>query len=309
MTELLLISNAAAGSADDATVAGALAVLRTGAHVEHVQTHGPEQLRAAVANRRERTVVVAGGDGSLHALIQVLDELGGLADQPTVGLLPLGTGNDFSRTLGLPSDVRDAATTVLAGNTTPVDVIRDDTGEAVINVAHIGVGAEAGERARPWKARFGRVGLGVLGYAVGAVEALVATDGYRLAVTADGRPVTTGRRRVLQVAVANGRTIGGGAEIAPDADPGDGLIDLSVSFAAAPLARLAYGLAMRTGRHTDRDDVVRLRVREVTVVARRGTFTVNSDGELSGPVRRRSWRIEPGAYRILVPSIEPDRTE
>lgn len=308
MTDLLLISNAAAGSADDPTVSAALDVVRTRASVEHRQTEGPEELRAALQDRGDRPVVVAGGDGSLHALIRALDELGQLADQPTVGLLPLGTGNDFSRTLGLSLDAEEAARAVLAGRSRPIDIIRDDSGDVVVNVAHIGVGAEAGERARPWKARFGRLGLGVLGYAVGAVAATLATEGYRLSVSADGRPVTTGRRRVLQVAIANGQTIGGGAEIAPDADPGDGLVDLTVSFAAGPLARLGYGIAMRAGRHTRRDDVVRLRAREVSVSARRGTFTVNSDGELSAPIRRRSWRIEPGAYRILVP-VEQGRTE
>lgn len=305
MPDLLLISNAAAGSADDDSLEAALDVLRSQASVEHRPTQDLEDLRAALADRGERTVVAAGGDGSLHALIQALDDLGALTDQPTVGLIPLGTGNDLGRALGLSLDPEEAARTVLAGHTRSIDVIRDDTGEVVVNVAHIGVGAEAGERARPWKARFGRFGLGILGYAVGAVTALVATEGYRLVITADGRRVCGGRRRILQVAVANGMTIGGGAEIAPDADPGNGLIELTLSHAAGPLARLAYGLAMRAGRHLKRDDVVRLTAREVSIAARRGEFTVNSDGELSEPIRRRSWRIEPGAYRILVPPVTP----
>lgn len=314
MNRLLLITNAAAGTADERAIEEALEVLREGAQVEVVATRDEDELLTALADRPGLPVVVAGGDGSLHALVAALDQLGRLRpadgyedgdgdedEAPVVGLVPLGTGNDFSRAIDLPRDPGAAAAVVLGGRTAPIDVVRDETGGLVVNVAHVGVGAAAGERARPWKARFSRFRLGVVGYAVGAVLALFTTDGWRLAVVADGRRLAGGRRRVLQVAVANGRTIGGGARIAPDSDVSDGLIDVAVSFATGRAARIRYGLAMRRGRHHELDDVVRTRAREVTVRARRGTFTVNTDGELSQPLRSRTWRVEPAAYRMLVP--------
>jgi diacylglycerol kinase family enzyme len=308
MDRLLLITNAAAGSTDERAVEEAVAVLRGGARVEVVATRDEDELLTVLTDRPGVPLVVAGGDGSLHALVSALDTLGrlrrpeqGEEEGPLVGLLPLGTGNDLSRAVDLPRDPGEAATVVLQGRRVPVDVLRGDDGGLVVNVAHVGVGAEAGERARPWKARFSRVGLGVLGYAVGAVSALLRTDGWPLTVVADGRRLAGGRRRVLQVAVANGQTIGGGARIAPDSDVSDGLIDVTVSFATGPVARIRYGLAMRRGRHRARDDVVRVRAREVTVRARSGTFTVNTDGELSEPLRSRTWRIEPGVYRMIVP--------
>ena len=316
MNRLLLITNAAAGTADERAIEEALEVLREGAEVEVVATRDEDELVVVLADRPGQPVVVAGGDGSLHALVAALDGLGRLrrpkgggdgdgGDAPVVGLLPLGTGNDFSRALDLPRDPGAAAAVVLGGRTAPIDVVRDETGGLVVNVAHVGVGAEAGERAGPWKARFSRVGLGVVGYAVGAVLALFTTDGWRLTVVADGRRITGGRRRVLQVAVANGRTIGGGARIAPDSDVSDGRIDVAVSFATGRLARIRYGLAMRRGRHHELGDVVRTRAREVTVSARSGTFTVNTDGELSRPLRSRTWRVEPAAYRMLVAGERP----
>lgn len=312
MRRLLLITNAAAGSADSGAVEAALEVLRASAEVEVVATQGVDELREALRRRGGRAVVVAGGDGSLHALIGALDDLDELAPSgdgatagPVVGLLPLGTGNDFSRALGLPRDPRAAAEVIVHGHAVDTDVLRDDSGVLVVNVAHLGVGADAGERAAPWKARVSRVRLGVLGYAVGAVVALLTTDGWRLRVLADGRDLTPGRRRILQVAIANGRTIGGGAAIAPEADASDGLADVTVSFATGPLARMAYGMAMRRGRHRDRDDVLQLRAREVRVRALRGRFTVNSDGELCEPVRERTWRVERAAYRMLVPAASP----
>lgn len=301
----LVITNAAAGTADSDAISAAVEVLRERAEVEVVATEDPDGLRDVLTRRGSRTVVAVGGDGSLHALVEALDAVAGLGGEdgepPTIGLIPLGTGNDFSRALALPLEPEQAARVVAAGHPIDVDVIRDDEGGLVVNVAHVGVGAAAGERAKPWKARLAKVGLGVVGYAVGAVLALVTTTGWRLRVVADGREVASGRRPVLQVAIANGMTIGGGAVIAPRSDATDGLADLTVSYAIGPLARLRYGVAMRRGRHPDRDDVVHLRAREVVVHARRGTFTVNTDGELSGPLRRRTWRVESRAYRMLVP--------
>ncbi|MFN2319400.1 MAG: diacylglycerol kinase family protein, partial [Dermatophilaceae bacterium] len=234
MRRLLLVTNAAAGSTDEAAVEEALAVLREHAEVEVAGTADTDELRDVLRRRDGRPVIAAGGDGSLHALVAALDALGELhrpggagGEAPVVGLLPLGTGNDFSRALGLPREPRAAAAVIADGRTIVVDVFRDDSDGLVVNVAHVGVGAEAGDRAGPWKARFSRIGLGVLGYAVGAVLALVTTDGWRLSVVADGRVVTRGRRRILQVAIANGMTIGGGTEIAPESDASDGLADVT----------------------------------------------------------------------------------
>ena len=84
------------------------------------------------------------------------------------------------------------------------------------------------------------------------------------------------------VAVANGRTIGGGAELAPDAEPDDGLLDVVVATSTGPLARLGFGVALREGEHVERDDVLTGCGTQVTVTGE--PFPLNADGELDGPV-------------------------
>jgi diacylglycerol kinase family enzyme len=121
----------------------------------------------------------------------------------------------------------------------------------------------------------------------------------RLRVEADGEMVVDLDRPVLQVALANGSRVGGGTELAPEADPGDGRMDLMVSFAIGPLARIGYAARLRIGRHHERDDVFYRRVRQVTVSGER--FTCSADGEIFGPERNRSWRVEPAAFSMPLP--------
>lgn len=294
MSPSIAITNPSAGSHHDEAVAAALAVLRDGGlEVELAETSDPDELDAVLADRGERDLVVVGGDGSLHAVVAALarrDELAG----PTIALVPLGTGNDFARGVGIPLDPEEAAGLVLSGSARGVDVLVDDQGEVVVNAVHVGVGAEAGLEAHEWKPR-----LGKLGYPVGALLAGIKTQGIRVNVEVDGVPVVSPRRRVLQVGVGNGAFVGGGTELAPDADPTDGAADIVVSFAVDRWQRLTYALHLSRGTHDDRHDVRKLRGTEVTVTG--APFWTNADGELKGPVSARTWTLHPAAIRMILP--------
>jgi diacylglycerol kinase (ATP) len=292
--DIVLIANAAAGDGESDAVEKAVTALRTGCRVDVVHTGGRAELEAALAGLDGRDLVVAGGDGSMHAAISVLydQEILGKA---TIGLIPLGTGNDFARGLRIPLDPVRAAAVVLEGRATPVDILTDDSGGVVVNVVHAGVGADAGMEAKPYKSRFGRAG-----YAVGALIAAFGTKGHRIRVVADGDVIADGSRRVLQVAIGNGSRVGGGTELTPDADPTDGLADVLVSFAMKPLDRLAYGIHLKGGTHDERDDVRTVRAREISVSGQE--FCCDTDGELAGPMPARTWKVLPQAYTMMLPT-------
>lgn len=302
MRRLLFIANASAGSSDREAQEAALAVLREGGDVEIVETESIDDLTEAIAARDGREVVIAGGDGSLHAFVTALCRTGALGeDPPTVGLLPMGTGNDFARATGLPKDPAEAARIVLASPVRPVDVLIDDDDNLVANAVHIGVGEEAGRIAAPWKERLGKVHLGILGYAIGGIAAGFGQQGRHLEVVADDEVIADGSRRVLQVAATIGTSVGGGSMLAPDAAPGDGRAEVVVSFAVAPMRRLRYALHLSRGTHTGLDDVVTRRARTVTVRGVNHAFAANADGEELDPVRERTWRVVPEAYRLHTP--------
>ncbi|MDQ1667305.1 MAG: hypothetical protein QOH75_3336 [Actinomycetota bacterium] len=291
MTRLLVVTNPSAGTADDDTVAAALDVLRAGADVRVEQSGSPEELDDLLARRDGRTLVLLGGDGSLHLAVGRLRARGELSPDDPLGLLPLGTGNDLARTLGLPLDPRAAAEVLLRHRPRTLDLIVDDADGAAVNAVHVGVGAEAAERATELKDRLGKAA-----YAVGSVAAGVRASGLDLTVEADGAVVHDGSP-VLMVGVANGRSIGGGAELAPEAEPDDGWLDVVVATSTGPLARLGFGISLREGEHVERDDVTTTRARSVTV--RGEAFPLNADGELEGPVSSRTWTIQPAAWSLL----------
>ncbi len=306
MDPLLVIKNSEAGTADEESLGRALAVLREHTSVEVQATSNPGELDGALTLAGSRRIVVAGGDGSLHAVIAALHRRRQLAGT-VLGLLPLGTGNDFARGNGIPLDVEKAARVVLEGTAQPMDLIVDEVGEVVVNSVHAGAGAQASRRGARWKDRLGSIGvgrlnLGRLGYPIGALLAAVKPPFLRLHVVADGRTVCDYHQPVLMVAVGNGSRVGGGTPLAPGADPQDGRLDLVVSRSTGPLARLGYAARLLVGRHTERDDVLHLRAGEVSISGQE--FWCSADGEIYGPERSRTWRIEPAAYSMVLPLLD-----
>ena len=303
MRSLLVITNAEAGTSDEERLSEALAVLREGASVEVAKTSNPGELDGVLHRAGGRTVVVAGGDGSIHAVVTALHKRHELAGS-TLALLPMGTGNDFARGNDIPLDIEDAARLVLTGEARPVDLLVDETGNVVVNNVHVGVGAQASRKGAKWKTRLGSVGvgkvnLGKLGYPIGAALSAFHPPNWRLRVEVDGEVVNDVNRPVLMVAIGNGGNVGGGTELNPDADPEDGRLDVMISRAVKPLAKVGYVARLSRGEHAERDDVVTLRGRSVKVSGEE--FWLSADGEISGPERSRSWRLEPAAYSMILP--------
>lgn len=289
----VLLANVDAGSAEDEQVEAARAVVAGHGPVEVARTGDVDDLDRVLDGLDGRRLIVAGGDGSMHLVLQRLHDLDRL--DTDLGLVPLGTGNDLARGLGIPLDPALAAEVAANGRTHGFDLLVDDGGGVVVNAVHAGLGAEAAQRSERMKA-----GLGALAYPLGALIAGVQEDGWRLQVDVDGERVHAGEdERYLMVGVANGRSIGGGAPLCPMAEPDDGLLDVIVVGSVGAAARAAFGAALREGRHLERPDVVHRRGTEVRISGEPVRF--NADGEVSEPVGDRTYRVRPGAWRLRVP--------
>lgn len=291
MHQLLAITNDSAGTSSDDAVDAAVDVLRTAFDVEVVGTGSPEELDAALDAHPDAGVIAAfGGDGSLHAVVDAIyraERLGTV----TVALVPLGTGNDFARTLELPTDPVRAARRIIAAEPRAIDLIEDREGSIVVNAASAGLGAEAAVRAKRYKEKFGPIG-----YVVGAVKSAFVPDA-RVLVTIDDRPLRSRQGRVSQVSVGNGCFVGGGAALFPEAEVDDGLLDIQVVFAPTLARRAVYALRILTRTAHGSPLIHTERGRRVTVHGE--GLRCTSDGELSDPCPDHTWRILPGALRFL----------
>lgn len=300
---LLVITNSDAGTSDEERLDTALAVLRKEASVEVAATSNPGELDGVLHRAGSRRIVVAGGDGSLHAVIAALHRRNDLRPA-VIGLIPLGTGNDFARGTGIPLEPDEAARVVLHGRPTPMDLVVDEVGEVVVNSVHVGAGAEASRRGAGWKERLGSVGigkvnLGKLGYPIGAALTALEPPLVRLRIELDGEVVCDVDQEVLMVAIGNGPSVGGGTHLTPDADPHDGLVDVMISRSTGPLARILYALRLGFATHHHREDVAYLRGERVSVSG--GPFWCSADGEIYGPERQRTWHVETEAYCFVLP--------
>jgi diacylglycerol kinase (ATP) len=295
---VLLLANSSAGSGDERVLAQVVGVLSARAEVDVVRPGAEDDLREVLRGVAGRDVVVMGGDGSVHACVATLDDLG-LLGEVTVGIVPAGTGNDLARALGLPLDPASAAEVAVDGAVLEVDLLRQQSGGVVVNAVHAGVAARATAYAEEVKGLFG-----TLGYLLGAARAGLGARGWRLRVEVDGTVVADGTERALMVSVVVGRTIGGGTEVAPGGEPDDRRADVVVSSATGLWQRVAFARDLRRGRHTDRDDVTALVGRDVVVeaVGADDAFRLNTDGDVGEEaVRRARWLLEPAAWRCRVP--------
>lgn len=286
-----VIANGNAGSAERHAVAAALLILAEVAPARLVHTSHPDELDDALVAAGDRTLVVVGGDGSLHCVVERLWAQGTLGDA-TLGLVPLGTGNDFARGASVPLDPEEAARRVVAASPQRMDLLVDDAGGVIVNAVHAGLGAVASTRAEGLKDH-----LGPLAYPVGSLLAGARADGWELEIRVDGVLLEPPGERILMVGVGNGPSIGGGTMLCPSAVPDDGLLDVVVVADGGTADRVAFGNALRQGTHLERDDVVAARGHEVRINGEAVGHV--GDGEVHDDVVDRTYRVEPGAWTLL----------
>lgn len=267
----LLVSNAAAGGADDDVLAKVRECFE-GRGVVHMLAPSEHDDGDAVLRERAgdvELVVVAGGDGSLNAAVAAL---GDILEEVVVGLVPMGTGNDFARTLGLPSDPIVAARAVATGEQRLVDVgrARSDDGEWLFANACMGGFPVAVNRAidEDLKRR-----IGPLSFWWGGAKA--AANLIRYSVRVDDRKMED----VVAVGVGNGRSAGGGIEVFPEARVDDGLLECCVIEASSVVEGLRVASRVRKGGHEGMGSVTTLRARSFRIEAD-PTMEFNVDGDV-----------------------------
>jgi diacylglycerol kinase (ATP) len=265
----------------------------------------PKRLQSVVREalaQGARRVLVGGGDGTISCAAQVL-----MGRDVTLGVVPLGTGNDFARSLGIPDTLEAACDVISGGYTARVDVGLIN-GRPFLNAASLGLTTAIAKRlTQELKQRAGK-----LAYPMAAAAEMRTLQPFRVRLKADERTLELD---ALQLVVGNGRYHGAGNMVAPDATLDDRRLHVYAIAApsmaeggertglghlqdVATLARVALG--MRSGEHLEHESVVHLHTARL-VVETEPPMEVNADGENVGMTPMR-FEVAPAALRVYAPA-------
>lgn len=256
---------------------------------EALAVQDPTRIGAVVHRIRERfsLVIVGGGDGTIATVATQLANRGA-----TLGVIPLGTGNDFARTVGIPSDVVAACDIIASGRVAQVDLGKVDT-NCFVNVACAGFSGWVARRvSRDLKQR-----LGITAFLLVGLREVMRFRSFQAIIEANGE------RHVLStyiVVVGNGRFCAGGRLLAPDASIVDGQLVVIIPTLTGLADRIRFGLALHTGQHLSFPGVHSFQTEAVKVTTT-PRETVDLDGEVSGTTPMHA-QILPRALRVIVPT-------
>lgn len=287
----LLIINGSSEQAEQVAELGAELIAPDDLETHVTQTAGEaaERARSAVDSGVAR-LIVAGGDGTLN---QVINGLAPDFDAVQVGLIPLGTGNDFSRCLQIPLDDPSAAFELaLHGREHRIDLIRftGEPGMYFHNIATGGYGGKVAEQLQKEE----KSNLGALAYWIKGIQALSEISPYDILLSIDGVDMHIA---ITGIAIANGRYIGGGAPISVTSVLDDGRMDVIFVSTASFLETVSAGIDLAIGRYQDNPHVFHALAESVTIQSQ-PKLPFSIDGELVGEVDGR-FDIVPRALRIV----------
>jgi diacylglycerol kinase (ATP) len=251
----------------------------------------PETVREVLHESSEyRLLILGGGDGSVSSVVDFLAH-----HHIVLGLLPLGTANDFARTLGIPADVEQACETIAHGKVVDVDLgLAGDN--YYVNVASVGLSVGVTQALSPRLKRR----IGALAYPTAAIRAFLSHEPFSAKLMfpdGDREPVEYGR--LVQVAVGNGRFYGGGMVVAPQS----GIDDRSLDIYAIEMGRhrdlIGVARYLKSGDFIRQEGVHHYRTERVLLETEPG-LPVNIDGEV---VTRtpQDFSMAHNALRVLVP--------
>jgi diacylglycerol kinase (ATP) len=235
-------------------------------------------------------LILGGGDGTVSSVVDFLADRGTL-----LGLLPLGTANDFARTLDIPEDIEEACKLIANGKVVDIDLgLAGDN--FYVNVASVGLSVEATRALSPWLKK----STGPLAYPVAAIRAFLKHEPFSARLTfpeGDHEPVEYDR--LLQVAVGNGRFYGGGMIVGLES----GIDDKTLDIYAIDLGRrrdlIGAVRYLKSGDFIKTDGVHNFRTPRVRLETD-PDLPVNIDGEV---VTRtpQDFSVAQNALSVLVP--------
>ena len=238
------------------------------------------------------TVIAAGGDGTLSEVATTLAHRDANAEAlPSLGLVPLGTANDFATAAGIPDGLLAALQLVREVVAAPLDLLRIDADDGIhwcANLASGGFGTEVTVETDEGLKKM----LGGLAYLITGIARLGRIDPLQARLRG---PDFAWEGDLIALGIGNGRQAGGGQALCPDALVDDGQLDLTIVPDLSGDVAATVGTLIKEGKHAALDRVAtRIRLPWVELASDE-PLTLNLDGE---PVASRRFRVDCVAGRV-----------
>ncbi len=245
------------------------------------------------------TVIAAGGDGTLSEVATTLAHRDESADgMPALGLVPLGTANDFANAAGIPLESLPALEMIVDTQAMAIDLIRLTAAEGDVhwcaNLASGGFGTQVTVETDAGLKKM----LGGLAYLITGISKLGKIEPIHARVHG---PDFAWEGELIALGIGNGRQAGGGQVLCPDALINDGLLDITVVPELSGEVAATVGTLVTGGKGAALERVaVRAQLPWIEIDCPE-PLTLNLDGE---PVESRHFRIDcvPGRVRMHLPS-------
>jgi diacylglycerol kinase (ATP) len=241
--------------------------------------HAAELAEQAVRDGKHEVIVCASGDGTLNeALNGLMQAREAGFNHAAFSVLSIGTGNDFSSGMGIPTDLEHSLTVLLANQRKTIDigfVKGGDFPEGRYFGNGIGIGFDAAVGTAASKVRWTR---GLLAYLIGVIATVfVYYTPPKVKITLDDEEII---QKSLMISIMNGKRMGGGFHMAPNSLSDDGLFDICIAETASK-ARI-FGLIPHflKGTQEGQPEIKMRRSKKVTVTALEGNFPAHADGEM-----------------------------
>jgi len=257
------------------------------------------EIAAQAALQGYQTIVALGGDGTVHEIVNGLMKIEA-AHRPRLGIVPMGSGNDFAGGAGIQMNQQEAMRRVFTGTPKPVDVarIQDGTGRTEYFDNTLGIGFDAAINIR---SRSIQSLQGFMMYLT-ATLLTIARDfaAPHMKVTYDGGTLD---EPLMMITVGNGPREGGGFLTTPESKMDDGLLDFVYIRPVSKVRMLQLVPKVMNGTHVKEKEVKIAQTTKLVVDADRA-LPIHADGELFAPyeadVRHVEITLMPGAIQVIV---------
>ena len=288
---LVIVNPAAGGGRAAHRWRGLRATARAAFRFEEVETSGPgdaTRLAREAATSGYTHLLAVGGDGTLHEVVN-----GTALSGVSVGLLPLGTGNDFARSAHLLRSAEQLLAGLASGRHRVIDLGLVH-GQYYLNVAGVGFDAEVAREVNA----LARKGGGTIPYLLTAVRDAFRYDPPLLTLTVGDGPARPPQACLL-VAIGNASAYGGGMRVCPGAVLDDGLLDVLTVREIRAWAILGLLPKVFVGRHLGHPQVKYERAAEVHIEGP-PSVALHADGEIVGGLPA-TFTVVPRALALWVP--------